>query len=142
MFVKVKYGILVSYYGMIELDKQGYKHCNRSCWFKRQFTLQQETFKQQLKWMEIGKRWRFWNLTNSIHAINSSITTLKTKFENNDPPTAVTHNKALVELPFRSTFSFSGKYQVQTLCIVKKTSGCEKPPFSIKFLSILFYKSN
>jgi hypothetical protein len=31
MFVKVKYGILVSYYGMIELDKQGYKHCNRSC---------------------------------------------------------------------------------------------------------------
>jgi hypothetical protein len=24
MFVKVKYGILVSYYGMIELDKQGY----------------------------------------------------------------------------------------------------------------------
>jgi hypothetical protein len=41
--------------------------------------------------MEIGKRWRFGNLTNSIQdAINSSITTLKTKFENNDPPTAVT----------------------------------------------------
>jgi hypothetical protein len=57
------------------------------------------------------KKRRFGNLTNSIQdAINSSITTLKTKFENNDPPTAVTQYTRLGGITVCSTFSFSGKY--------------------------------
>jgi hypothetical protein len=62
----------------------------------------------------------FGNLTNSIQdAINSSITTLKTKFENNDPPTAVTQYTRLCGITVCSTFSFSGKYSgSESLCIV------------------------
>jgi predicted GH43/DUF377 family glycosyl hydrolase len=49
MFVKVKYGILVSYYGMIELDKQGYVNTATEVDLNDNSLLQQETFKQQLK---------------------------------------------------------------------------------------------
>jgi hypothetical protein len=50
MFVKVKYGILVSYYGMIELDKQGYVNtATEVVDLNDNSLLQQETFKQQLK---------------------------------------------------------------------------------------------
>jgi hypothetical protein len=83
MFVKVKYGILVSYYGMIELDKQGYVNtATEVVDLNDNSLLQQETFQTAAK---MNGNWKkgedFGNLTNSIQdAINSSITTLKTKF--------------------------------------------------------------
>ncbi|OCB72933.1 hypothetical protein [Flavobacterium crassostreae] len=83
MFVKVKYGILVSYYGMIELDKQGYVNIGTEVIdLTDNSLLQQETFQTAAK---MNGNWKkgddYGNLTNSIQeAINSSITTLKTKF--------------------------------------------------------------
>jgi hypothetical protein len=83
MFVKVKYGILVSYYGMIELDKQGYVNiATEVVDLNDNSLLQQETFQTAAK---INGNWKegedFENLKNSIQdAINGSITTLKTKF--------------------------------------------------------------
>jgi hypothetical protein len=49
MFVKVKYGILVSYYGMIELDKRYVNTATEVVDLNDNSLLQQETFKQQLK---------------------------------------------------------------------------------------------
>jgi hypothetical protein len=113
---------------MIELDKQGYKHCNRSCWFKRHH-LQQETFKQQLKWMEIGKGEDF--VTNSIQdAINSSITTLKTKFwKQRSANSSYTIHKAWWNYRF-AHFRSAENTQVWTLCIVAANVRLWKP-FSI-----------
>jgi hypothetical protein len=83
MYVKVKYGILVSYYGVIELDKQGYVNISTEIVdLNDNSLLQQETFQSVAK---MNGNWKkgedFENLKNSIQdAINSSITTLKTKF--------------------------------------------------------------
>jgi hypothetical protein len=83
LFVKVKYGILVSYYGMIELDKQGYVNIGTEVIdLTDNSLLQQENFQTVAK---MDGNWKkgedFGNLTKSIQeAINSSITTLKTKF--------------------------------------------------------------
>ncbi|MBP4142608.1 hypothetical protein J3S90_12425 [Flavobacterium sp. P4023] len=83
MLVKVKYGILVSYYGMIELDKQGYVNIGTEVIdLIDNSLLQQENFQTAAK---MNGNWKkgddYGNLTNSIQeAINSSITTLKTKF--------------------------------------------------------------
>lgn len=83
MFVKVKYGILVSYYGMIELDKQGYVNIAMEVVdLSDNSLLQQENFQTVAK---VNGNWKkgedFENLKNSIQdAINSTITTLKTKF--------------------------------------------------------------
>jgi hypothetical protein len=50
MFVKVKYGILVSYYGMIELDKQGYVNtATEVVDLNDNSLLQQETFQTAAK---------------------------------------------------------------------------------------------
>lgn len=83
MFVKVKYGILVSYYGMIELDKQGYVNIGTEIVdLSDNSLLQQENFQTVAK---MNGNWKkgedFENLKNSIqNAINNSIITLKTKF--------------------------------------------------------------
>jgi hypothetical protein len=83
MYVKVKYGILVSYYGVIELDKQGYVDITTEVIdLNDNSLLQQETFQSAAK---MNGNWKkgedFENLKNSIQdAINSSITNLKTKF--------------------------------------------------------------
>ena len=83
MFVKVKYGILVSYYGMIELDKNGYVNIETEVVdLSDNSLLQQESFQTAAK---MNGNWKkgedFGNLKNSIQdAINSSIITLKTKF--------------------------------------------------------------
>lgn len=83
MFVKVRYGILVSYYGMIELDKQGYVNIGTEVVdLADNSLLQQESFQTAAKMSGNWKKGQdYGNLTNSIQeAINSSITTLKTKF--------------------------------------------------------------
>lgn len=83
LFVKVKYGILVSYYGMIELDKQGYVNIGTEVIdLTDNSLLQQEIFQTVAK---MNGNWKkgddFGNLTNAIQdAIDSSLTTLKTKF--------------------------------------------------------------
>lgn len=83
LFIKVKYGILVSYYGMIELDKQGYVNIGTEIVdLNDNSLLQQENFQTVAK---MNGNWKkgedFENLKNSIQdAINGSITTLKTKF--------------------------------------------------------------
>lgn len=83
LFVKLKYGLLVSYYGMIELDKQGYVNIETEIInLTDNSLLQQENFQTVAK---IKGKWKegedFGNLTNSIQeAINSSISLLKTKF--------------------------------------------------------------
>ena len=83
LFVKVKYGILVSYSGFIELDKQGYVNIGTEVIdLNDNSLLQQENFQTVAK---MNGNWKkgedFGNLTNSINdAINNSISTLKTKF--------------------------------------------------------------
>lgn len=83
LFVKVKYGILVSYYGMIELDKQGYVNiATEVIDLTDNSLLQQEIFQKVAK---MNGNWKkgedFENLTNSIQdAINSSLKMFKTKF--------------------------------------------------------------
>jgi len=83
LFVKVKYGILVSYYGMIELDKQGYVNIGTEVIdLTDNSLLQQEIFQTVAK---MNGNWKkgedFENLTSSIQdAINSSLKTFKTKF--------------------------------------------------------------
>jgi len=82
MFVKVKYGILVSYYGMIELDKQGYVNiATELVDLNDNSLLQQETFQTIAKMQGNWKKGEdYGNLTSSIQeAINNSIITLKTK---------------------------------------------------------------
>ncbi|MFV8321870.1 hypothetical protein [Flavobacterium sp. LB3P21] len=83
MVVKVKYGILVSYYGVIELDKQGYVNIETEVVdLTDNSLLQQEMFQTAAK---MNGNWKkgedFGNLKSSIQdAINSSISTLKAKF--------------------------------------------------------------
>jgi hypothetical protein len=83
LFVNVKYGILVSYSGFIEVDKNGYVNITTEVIDLNDNSLmQQENFQTVAK---MNGNWKkgedFENLTNSIqNAINSSITTLKTKF--------------------------------------------------------------
>lgn len=83
LFVKVKFGILVSYYGAIELDKQGYVNIGTELVnLDDNSLLQQENFQTVVK---VQGNWKkgedFGNLTNSIQeAINNSLNTLKTKF--------------------------------------------------------------
>jgi hypothetical protein len=83
MFVKVKYGLLVSYYGMIELDKQGYVNIGTEVVdLSDNSLLQQENFQTVAN---MNGNWKkgedFENLKNSIQdAINSSLITLRTKF--------------------------------------------------------------
>lgn len=82
LFVKVKYGILVSYYGLIELDKQGYVNIRTEVVeLNDNSLLQQETFQTVAN---MDGNWKkgedFENLKNSIQdAISSSIIKLKTK---------------------------------------------------------------
>lgn len=83
MFVKIKYGLLVSYYGMIELDKKGYVNIGTEIVdLTDNSLLQQENFQIVAK---MNGNWKkgedFKNLENSIQdAINNAINTLKTKF--------------------------------------------------------------
>ncbi len=83
MIIKVKYGILVSYYGMIELEKEGYINIGTQIIdLSDNSLLQQENFQSIA---QINGNWQkgidFENLKNSIQkAINNSIITLKTKF--------------------------------------------------------------
>lgn len=83
MVIKVKYGLLVSYYGVIELDKQGYVNIGTEIVdLNDNSLLQQDNFQTVAK---MNGNWKkgedFENLKNSIQdAINNSITTLKTKF--------------------------------------------------------------
>lgn len=83
MFVKVKYGILVNYYGMIELDKQGYVSIETEIVdLSDNSLLEQEIYQTSAK---IIGNWKegedFENLKNAIqYAINNSIEILKTKF--------------------------------------------------------------
>ncbi|MEC5167372.1 hypothetical protein RCH18_003127 [Flavobacterium sp. PL11] len=83
MFVKIKYGILVSYYGVIELDKQGYVNIATEVVDLSDNTLiQQESFQTVAKMQGNWKKGEdFGNLKNAIQeAINNSLITLKTKF--------------------------------------------------------------
>lgn len=83
LFVKVKYGLLVSYYGVIELDKQGYVNIGTEIVdLSDNSLLEQEVFQTVAK---MNGNWKkgenFENLKKSIQeAINNSIITLKTKF--------------------------------------------------------------
>lgn len=83
LLVKVKYGILVSYYGVIELEKQGYVNIGSEIIdLSDNSLLQQDNFQTAAK---MNGNWKegenFENLKNSIQdAINFAITTLKTKF--------------------------------------------------------------
>lgn len=84
MFVKVKFGLLVSYYGVIELDKQGYINIGTEVVdLSDNSLLQQDVFQIVAK---MNGNWKkgedFENLKNSIQeAINNSILTLKTNFK-------------------------------------------------------------
>lgn len=83
MYVKVKYGLLVSYYGMIELDKQGYVDIYSEVVNLTDNSLLQKENSQTIS--KIKGNWKegedFSNLTSSIQeAINNSIKTLRTKF--------------------------------------------------------------
>jgi hypothetical protein len=83
MFVKVKYGILVSYYGVIEIGKQGYVNIGTEIVDLADNSLLQQENMQSV--VTIKGNWKkgedFENLRNSIQdAINNSISTLKTKF--------------------------------------------------------------
>ena len=83
MFVKVKYGILVSYYGVIELDKNGYVNIDTELVdLSDNSLLQQEMFQTTAK---MNGNWKkgedYGNLKNSIEdAIKASVETLKSKF--------------------------------------------------------------
>jgi len=83
MFIKVKHGILVSYYGMIELEKEGYiKIETEIVDLTDNSLLQQDNFQTIAK---INGNWKegenYQNLKNAIQeAINNSIITLKSKF--------------------------------------------------------------
>jgi hypothetical protein len=82
MFVKVKYGLLVSYYGVIETGKQGYVNIGTEIIdLTDNSLLQQETMQTVAN---IKGNWKkgedYENLRNSIQeAINNSIINLKTK---------------------------------------------------------------
>lgn len=83
LLLKVKYGILVSYYGVIETGKQGYVNIGTEVVDLRDNSLLQQENIQTVA--NIKGNWKkgedFENLKNSIQeAINNSITTLKTKF--------------------------------------------------------------
>lgn len=83
LFLKVKYGILVSYYGVIETGKQGYVNIGTEVIDLRDNSLLQQENMQTVA--NIKGNWKkgedFENLRNSIQeAINNSITTLKRKF--------------------------------------------------------------
>lgn len=82
MFLKVRYGLLVSYYGVIETGKQGYVNIGTEIVdLADNALLQQENIQSAAN---IKGNWKkgedFENLKNSIQeAINNSIITLKTK---------------------------------------------------------------
>jgi hypothetical protein len=83
MFVKVRYGLLVSYYGVIEIGKQGYVNIGTEIVDLADNSLLQQENMQAVT--TIKGNWKngedFENLRNSIQdAINNSISTLKTKF--------------------------------------------------------------
>ena len=83
LYVKVKYGILVSYYGMIELDKQGYTNItNELVDLSDNSLLGLETFQTATKMQGNWKKGDdYANLTNAIQeAIDKSLITFKTKF--------------------------------------------------------------
>ena len=83
LYLNVKYGLLVSYYGMIELDKQGYVLISSELVnLSDNSLLQQETFQAVAK---MNGNWKkgdeYENLTNSIQeAIDNAVLSLKTKF--------------------------------------------------------------
>lgn len=83
LFIKVKYGILVSYSGFIEIGKQGYVSIRTEATDLTDNLLLQQEYMQTVK--EIKGNWKkgedFGNLKIAIQeAINSSIVTLKSKF--------------------------------------------------------------
>lgn len=83
LYVKVKYGILVSYYGMIELDKQGYTNITSELVdLSDNSLLGLETFQTATKMQGNWKKGDdYANLTNAIQeAIDKSLVTFKTKF--------------------------------------------------------------
>lgn len=83
LFVKVKYGILVSYYGVIETGKQGYVNIGTEIVDLADNSLLQQENIQTVA--NIKGNWKkgedFENLKNSIQeAINNSVDSFKTKF--------------------------------------------------------------
>lgn len=83
LFVKVKYGLLVSYYGVIETGKQGYINIGTEIVDLADNSLLQQENIQTVA--NINGNWKkgddFENLKNSIQeAIGNSVNTLKTKF--------------------------------------------------------------
>ncbi len=83
LHVHANYGLLVSYYGMIELDKQGYVNIATEV-----VDLSDNSLLQKISFQTVAKmngNWKkgedFDNLKNSIQdAINNSIITLQAKF--------------------------------------------------------------
>ena len=83
LFVKVKYGLLVSYYGVIETGKQGYINIKTEIVDLNDNSLLQQDDIQSVS--NIKGHWKdgvdFDNLKNAIqNAINDSLITLKTFF--------------------------------------------------------------
>lgn len=82
MFIKVRYGLLVSYYGVIETGKQGYVNIGTEIVDLADNALLQQESMQSVA--NINGNWKkgedFENLKSSIQeAINNSVKTLKTK---------------------------------------------------------------
>lgn len=82
MFIKVRYGLLVSYYGVIETGKQGYVNIGTEIVDLADNALLQQESMQSVA--NIKGNWKkgedFENLKSSIQeAINNSVKTLKTK---------------------------------------------------------------
>jgi hypothetical protein len=83
LFIKVKYGLLVSYYGVIETEKQGYANMVTEIIDLSDNSLLQQENIQSVS--EINGDWKggqdYANLKNGINvAIHKSIKELKTKF--------------------------------------------------------------
>lgn len=83
MYIKVKYGLLVSYYGVIETGKQGYVNIATQIVDLTDNTLLQQQNIQTVA--SIKGNWKkgedFGNLNSAIQeAIDNSVSTLKTKF--------------------------------------------------------------
>jgi hypothetical protein len=83
MYIKVKYGLLVSYYGVIETGKQGYVNIATEIVDLTDNGLLQQQNIQTVA--SIKGNWKkgedFGNLKSAIQeAIDNSVSTLKTKF--------------------------------------------------------------
>lgn len=83
MYINVKYGLLVSYYGMIELEKDGYVNVvSETVDLSDNSLLQQDNFQTVAK---MDGNWKkgedYENLRNAIQgAINNAATAIRTRF--------------------------------------------------------------